>query len=210
MKRKLGVVFMCLGTVLLMSALSLFASNERQALQAQRAAVNLLPQIIQQIQEEPIQITTEIPLLPAVGLPIDYLDPSVFEMTEVEIEGYLYIGYLSIPDLGLELPVMSDWSYNQLKIAPCRYAGSVYSDDLVLMAHNYAIHFGRLKDLAVGSGIQFTDMDGITTRYEVVGLEILDPADVEDMISGDYDLTLFTCTYGGRSRVTIRCDRKTD
>lgn len=26
------------------------------------------------------------------------------------------------------------------------------------------------------------------------------------MTSGDYPLTLFTCTYGGKSRITVRCD----
>jgi hypothetical protein len=25
------------------------------------------------------------------------------------------------------------------------------------------------------------------------------------MTDGEYDLTLFTCTYGGKSRVTVRC-----
>ena len=31
---------------------------------------------------------------------------------------------------------------------------------------------------------------------------------VEEMTAGEYDLTLFTCTYGGQSRVTVRCDRE--
>ena len=38
-------------------------------------------------------------------------------------------------------------------------------------------------------------------------VDILDHTAVEDMISGEYDLTLFTCTYGGENRVTVRCDR---
>ena len=39
-------------------------------------------------------------------------------------------------------------------------------------------------------------------------LEILQPTAVEEMTSGDYDLTLFTCTYGGATRFTVRCLRK--
>ena len=37
-------------------------------------------------------------------------------------------------------------------------------------------------------------------------LETLDADAVDYMSAGDWDLTLFTCTYGGQSRVTIRCE----
>ena len=55
--------------------------------------------------------------------------------------------------------------------------------------------------------VTFTDMDGNVTTYQVVGKDMLSPTAVEEMISGDFDLTLFTCTYGGGSRITIYCDR---
>lgn len=117
------------------------------------------------------------------------------------------MGLLTIPSLKLELPVMADWTYPQLRIAPCRYSGHVYSDDLVIMAHNYAGHFGRLKDMHRGDAVTFTDTQGNTTEYQVIALEILEPSAVEDITSGAYDLTLFTCTYGGENRVVLRCDR---
>lgn len=44
--------------------------------------------------------------------------------------------------------------------------------------------------------------------YCVAEEEILQPAQTEQMVSGDWDLTLFTCTVGGRSRVTIRCTQE--
>lgn len=72
---------------------------------------------------------------------------------------------------------------------------------------NYASHFGGLSKLSEGDGVIFTDMDGITTAYEVVAQDVLHPYAVEEMTSGDFDLTLFTCTYGGKSRVTVYCDR---
>lgn len=78
----------------------------------------------------------------------DATDPYATEMTEVEIDGYYYIGYISIPALGMELPVMSDWSYPQLNISPCRYAGSTKTDDLVIAGHNYTRHFGGIKNLS--------------------------------------------------------------
>ena len=124
-----------------------------------------------------------------------------------EINGHEYIGFVSIPSLELELPVMSDWTYPQLQIAPCRYSGSLYSDDLVIMAHNYPKHFGKLFDLRFGDILLFTDMDGESVTYEVAALDILESGAIEEMTAGDFDLTLFTCTYGGQSRVTVRCDR---
>lgn len=128
-------------------------------------------------------------------------------MTEVVIEGYGYIGYLSIPSLDLDLPIMADWDYDRLQIAPCRYSGTLKGEDLVLMAHNYSHHFGRLSELTQEDTVIFTDMDGNMTEYEVIVLDILPPDAIEEMTAGDFDLTLFTCTYGGQSRITVYCNK---
>ena len=185
---------MILGTVLIVAALSLFLWNRREAEHAAEAAETILPQVVEQIAET----AAEAPAPP------DPFDPT---MTEAEIDGYMYIGYLSIPALGLELPVMSEWDYTRLTIAPCRYSGSTKTDDLVIAAHNYARHFGGLSGLSGGEEVYFVDMDNVVSCYTVVAVEILPPTAVEEMTNGDYDLSLFTCTYGGQSRVTVRCDR---
>ena len=184
---------MLMGTVLILAALSLFLWNRREDEQAAVASADILPQVVEFIAE-----AAEDPAPP------DPFDPS---MTEAEIDGYMYIGYLSIPDLGLELPVMSEWDYKRLNIAPCRYAGSTKTDDLVIAAHNYASHFGGLSGLSGGEQVIFVDMDNVVSTYTVVAVEILAPTAVEEMTNGEYDLSLYTCTYGGRSRVTVRCDR---
>ena len=100
-----------------------------------------------------------------------------------------------------------NWSYPKLRKAPCRYSGSVYTGNLILAGHNYASHFGNLKKLWEKDTVLFTDMDGHVFCYEVAEQEILKPSDTEAMEEGDWDLTLFTCTPGGRSRVTVRCVR---
>ena len=188
MKHKSGTVCMFLGTVLVIAALSLFLWNYREDKKAGDSVENILPRLEEQIGDtDP--------------------DPYGSGMTEVTIDGYSYIGYIAIPGLGLELPVMSEWSYPQQRIAPCRYCGSVKTNDLVIAAHNYSRHFGNIKNLVPGDEVYFTDMDGRVTAYEVVEVDILNPTAVEEMTDSGYDLTLFTCTYGGRSRVTVRCDR---
>lgn len=135
----------------------------------------------------------------------DYLLNPDMEMPVKNIDGQDYIGMLDIPSCNLELPVISDLSYSKLKIAPCRYAGSAYTNNLVIAAHNYQAHFGHLKNLEAGEQVIFTDMDGNVFQYVVVMREILMPADTLEMESGEWDLTLFTCSVGGQSRITVRC-----
>lgn len=204
---------MLLGAALIFGALSLFLCNQHESAEAEAVTCRVLPVLLEKIEEKEESkeaeetVTDPTTYTVPVGTPIEYLDPSAFVMTEVEINGYTYIGYLSIPELGLDLPIMADWDYTRLRITPCRYTGSVRGEDLVIMAHNYASHFGGLSKLSEGDSVIFTDMDGVVTTYEVVAQDVLDPYAVEEMTSGDFDLTLFTCTYGGKSRVTVYCDR---
>lgn len=137
----------------------------------------------------------------------DYLLNPDMEMPTEEIDGYLYIGKVTIPALEVELPVMDRWDYKRMKIAPCRYAGTAYRPGFVLCAHNYTSHFGRLKNLSPGDSVIFTDVAGNEFSYEVAKVEILAPTAVEEMKSDDWDLTLFSCTLGGRARVTVRCNQ---
>ena len=127
------------------------------------------------------------------------------EMQTVRVGGYDYIGILSIPALNLELPVMTDWSYAKLKKAPCHYYGSCYETDFVIAAHNYKSHFGRLSKLQPTDHVIFTDVMGNAYRYEVVLLETLPKTATKEMITSGFDLSLYTCTTGGGSRVTVRC-----
>lgn len=219
MRRKIGIICITLGTVLILGALSLLLYNQRENANAAASVNAVLPQLMEQIHKNPQEPTDAIvettnpeatvpetkpldpPETPEVTQPISK------EMDTVELEGHSYIGYVSIPSLRLTLPVMGDWSYPKLKIAPCRYYGSVNTQDLVLMAHNFDKHFGGLSTLNGGEVVAFTDVHGVTTEYTVVLVDILNPTDVEKMTAGDYDLTLFTCTYGGKTRVTVRCQK---
>ena len=198
---------MILGTALMIGALSLFLVNRNQVEEAQTASAELMPQLIQAIEEKEDVPTEPQTYEQPVGTPVEFLEPAAFEMTEVEIDGYGYIGYLSMPTIGRELPILADWDYDLLKKAPCRFTGTIRGNDLVLMAHNYRSHFGKLSELRLGDRLTFTDMDGVVTVYEVVAKDILDPSAVEELTAGIYDLALFTCTYGGQSRVTVYCDK---
>ena len=198
-KSKVGILCIISGVLLILGAVTLAWWNQREDNAAMKAAA----QIMQQIQGS-IDVNTESEL--ELQKPLELLTEEEKKMKEVEIDGNLYIGYVSIPALNIELPVMSSWSYEQLRISPCRYSGSLRGEDLVLMAHNYKSHFGTIDKLEIGDNVFFTDMDGKTTAYAVVGTDILNPSAVETITAGEYDLTLFTCTYGGSNRATVYCD----
>lgn len=136
---------------------------------------------------------------------LEYFQNSDNEMVSVKLDGEEYIGILSIPKYGLELPVMEDWSYAGMQISPCRYSGSVYKQNLVIAAHNYYSHFGSIGGLTQGDEIYFKGMDGRTYQYAVAENEVLSPDEVDKMCNSEWELTLFTCTLGGRNRITVRC-----
>ena len=207
-KRKPGAGLTMVGLLLIAAALFLTGKNiwdiSKAKAASQAVLADLFP-IIEAAEEknDPKQ-PDEIIAKQETIIPDYILNPDMKMPTEL-IDGNEYIGIISIPDIDVVLPVMESWSYPNLKISPCRYNGTAYKKNFVICAHNYESHFGDLKYLDIGSLIQFTDMDGNEFCYEVVEIETLQPTAIEDMISGDWDLTLFTCTVGGASRVTVRC-----
>ena len=128
-------------------------------------------------------------------------------MKTVTINGEDYIGTITIPSINLELPVISEYSYNRLKKAPCRYYGNIYSNDLIICAHAYKTHFRALNKVKQNDLIIFTTIDGKNHIYEVLEIEVLNPTDVDKMINNEFDLTLYTCTSDNNGRITIRCNR---
>ena len=199
-------IYTAIGLLLLAAALFLTGYNLWSDAQADKSANAVLEQLVQASSVE----TPHLPTLPdgesleETYIPDYILNPEE-EMPSEEIDGNLYIGILKIPAISLELPIIADWSYSGLRIAPCRYSGSAYLGDLIIAGHNYLSHFGYLKTLSPGNEVTFTDADGNVFRYEVSEIEVLSPYAVTEMTSGDWDLTLFTCTVGGQSRVTVRC-----
>lgn len=202
MRKAFGLICMLLGVALLCGSGGLFLHNRNEEAEAAAVAQAVLPHIIEKIPEKPAE-----EVLIQQMIPVEFLEPEDFTMTEVEIDGELYIGYLSIPALELELPVMSGWNDQGLRKATCRYAGTLRGDDLVIMAHRYRGYFRNLPDLNDGDQVIFTDMDGVVTTYEVISRDVVPPSAVEEVTAGYHDLTLFTCTYDAQDRFVIYCDK---
>lgn len=187
MPKKSGVILISLGAVLILAALLLLLYNRSEDRRAGQEAESLLEDVRSSM---------------AANADPDPQEEPVEEIT------YDYAGVIAIPDLSLELPVIDQWSYARLKVAPCRQSGAAADGDLVIAAHNYKSHFGYLDRLEPGASVIFTDMEGTVYRYAVEEIRQLAPEDAEDVssvFSSEYPLVLYTCTPGGKARVAVFC-----
>ena len=191
MRKKIATTLMTVGVICIGFAMCLLIYNNYENKKAHESADVLMESIRLSIVEQ--------------NAAEEFVDPFDEEMKIKEIDGYGYIGYWSIPALELDLPVMSEWDYGRLKISPCRYYGSTKTDNLVIAAHNYRFHFGYLGHLKPGDTVIFTDMESETHYYTVTSVEQLMPTDVDKVKDTGDDLILYTCTYGGAKRITVRC-----
>ena len=194
MRRKLGKLCIGLGSLCIAAALVLLLYNYREEHRAEEISRQLVPALEEVIAERNLE--------PEEGdAPASDPEPGI------TLDGAVYLGWLDIPALDLQLPVRAEWSYPALKQSPCRYTGSAAAGGFVIAAHNYRRHFAYISSLAVGDPVVFTDANGTEYFYEVSLLETLSPYSIEEMTDAHWDLTLFTCTYGGKSRVTVRCTK---
>lgn len=193
--RKKGSILITLGLLLIAAALVFTGSNFWEQYHAEYTAKSSLERLLPQIPTVNDDKTNP-----------DYkLNPNM-DMPEKEINGYKYIGVLKIPQMNVKLPVAASWSNSTSKIALCRYYGSAYLDNMIIAGHNYINFFGGLKRLKIGDKVTFTDVDGNVFHYKVADMEVLASTDIDRMQSSEWPLTLFTCTIGGQSRITIRCE----
>ena len=125
-KNKYGKIMIILGTMLILSALFLCCYNvseSRRAYQESQEVLTELTELIPAPEEKEEPVTQ-----PAVtGNPADDLFAPFEEHEEeteadipapIEIDGSYYCGYISLPTLGLELPVVDGWSYEALRTSP--------------------------------------------------------------------------------------------
>jgi len=213
---KRSILLIVLGVLMLTSAVMLMGFNLSADKKAEEAASAAFEEIFSKVEEakesarpavavqseSAFQSVTEAQYVP------DYELTPEMDMPEAEVSGENYIGYIEIPALYLSLPVIGECESDAfLDAAPCRYKGSAYLDNMIIAGHNYRAHFGRLSNLSVGDAVRFTDMDGNVFNYEVIDFETVKGTMVERISEGEWDLTLFTCTLDGASRITVRCVR---
>lgn len=197
-RKAAGLACIAAGLLSLGAAGLLFLRNERLELAAQAVNSGILPRL-------------ESALLKAQENTEDSAEngsQSLFDgMQEpsIEIDGRRYLGILTIPSLQLQLPVLADCTEENLKLGPCRYDGTVADHNMIIAGHNYRRQLSPIKQLQPGAVISFLDVAGNETVYEVSERALIGGLETEEMYAGEWDLTVFTCNLGGKSRVTLRC-----
>ena len=184
------------GLVLLLAGALLTGRNLLEQYRASRWSSQLLTYVEGQISAPPGDEEEPVP----TREPIEEEDP----WASYEVDGIL-----SIPDLGLRLPVLSHYEEELLSVSPCLYKGTGGDDPsrLVVAGHNYRSHFGRLGELTAGSLVSYQSLSGVVTQYQVTGLEEIDPEGEQDLMEGEWDITLLTCNLDMSMRLLVRCSR---
>lgn len=212
-KNTKGSFLIALGAVLVIAALSLVFYNcyhEKQSKKAMDNALTNLKNVIPVDEEEDSSSPFDV-------FDDNFSDDNTLKEQEsvdddtVELDGNIYMGIISFPTLGQEFPVIKGWSYADMNVAPCRYAGTRSDRDLIICAHNYSGFFDKLDRLNSGDEVVFTDIHGREFIYVVSYSELINGWNSDAMFAGakeDWSLTLFTCTWSGYSRVTVRCVEK--
>lgn len=198
MAKKTGTIIIIVGLICLISAFGFCLHNKKESKLAGVSAQKVFKELDAVIEENKTESNEDNALLE---------EETSDEMPTVMIDGYDYIGYVEIPKIGIKLPVMADWDYERLKIAPCRNFGSVLSDDLVIAGHNYTAHFGKLDNLIIGDSVIFTDALGGVYSYTVEKLDTVAGDNVDAVQNSGHDLVLYTCTLSGTERTAVYCNR---
>jgi sortase A len=207
-RKKLKRVMITLGCCCLIAAATFGVYNKIDSDRASEAAEQLADNISVLIEENKtvaknIEIDEDIELDSLSNEPMQEIsNEETMSVGEYEISGIL-----EVPETDTRLAIISEWSYPFLTVSACRYSGSP-DEQMILLAHNYPNHFGKLDQLESGDDVSFTDINGTVYNYKVTNSEIWETGQLREIISGDsWDLTLFTCTYDGRSRVVVRCEK---
>lgn len=193
MKRKyISIISKIIGIVLILSGIGLISYNLITDYISGKNSKEVLKEL-------EVQLEGKIPPTDS-----DIIDVNK-EMDIIDVNGNKYIGIISIPSVDIKLPVINEYSKQNIKIAPVLYKGSIYKNNAIIIAHNTQSHFRKIQNLNIGDKVTFIDVNGNEFNYEVIKKENISEKDTKIMEEGEWDLTLFTCTSSNiKFRTSIR------
>ena len=137
--------------------------------------------------------------------------PEAVEYTTNAGVSYSVESVLNIPRLGINYPVISEWSDELLKISVNKYWGPKPNEvgNYCIVGHNYKSGkmFGNLPAITNGDIIELTDMTGRTIKYSVYDRYQVTPTDTactSQLTGGKKELTLITCKEYGQERLVVK------
>lgn len=120
---------------------------------------------------------------------------------------------LNIPSLEINYPVLSHSSDELLKISLNKFWGGEPNSvgNYCIVGHNYDgkdIFFGKLHKIQNGDIVELEDKTGQILQYKVYNKFIVQPTDVactSQLTNGRKEMTLITCSDGGKTRLVVKC-----
>ena len=118
---------------------------------------------------------------------------------------------LKIPKINIEYPVLSATSDALLFVSLNKYWGPQPNEvgNYCIVGHYYenGKMFGKLHKLKNGDKAELTDLSGKTLKYQVYNKYVVEPTDTRctsQLTDGRKELTLITCTNGGKQRLVVK------
>ena len=124
---------------------------------------------------------------------------------------YEFVGYVNIPSIDVNYPILSETSDDLLKVSVCKFWGSNPNQvgNLCIAGHNYRNKrfFSKVPTLKVDDIIEITDLNKNTIKYAIYDKFTVDPSDTSctsQITNGKKIVTLITCTDDSKQRVIVK------
>lgn len=148
------------------------------------------------------------------GEEIESSQPSNTEKRKTYFQGFVMIGYIKIPETGIELPILDEVTPDSLNTSVAALYPSNPQDKLnqpgnvVIIGHNYrnGKFFSNNEKLSVGDKIYIKDINGTQLEYTIYEKFETTPQDTSFYTrdtNGAIEVTLSTCTDDSSARIII-------
>ena len=141
---------------------------------------------------------------------------SVYMTITADGKKYRVAGEINIPKIGLNHPIIYETTEQNLKIAPTKLSGPNLNEpgNVCIVGHNYNNNqfFSRLSELRKDDKVNLIDNKGKKMTYYVYDrfeVEETDFSCIAPNYSGEYELTLITCTVRKNNRLVVKCKAET-
>ena len=125
-------------------------------------------------------------------------------MATLSVDGTDFVGLLEFPQYDSVLPVCDHWG--KLVKYPCRFGGSVYDRTMKIGGTSQKGQYDFYREISVGDGVFFTDMEGNRFSYTVTDIRYDNKADPSAFKHKDSSLTLFIQNIYAFEYIIIYCD----
>ena len=125
-------------------------------------------------------------------------------MPQLSVDGTDFLGILEMPKFGSALPVCAQWGDTHQY--PCRLSGSIYDATMQIGATAQKGQYDFYREISVGDGVFFTDMEGNRFAYQVTDIRYEKHADQAALQQKEGALTLFIQNIYSFEYVLIFCN----